>query len=114
MSVQNLILNILTFNQPVEQKDFEFYTEKRNGSFPINKYEFPVNIEEIFPEVKAQQLEHLYTEFESSQDKKDVIIICFVYISFYSRFNFIKQPDQFGSVNLSDLCLMLSYWFYRN
>jgi len=53
MSVQNLILNILTFNHPVEQKDFALYTKKRNGSFPINKYEFPVNIEEIFPKVKA-------------------------------------------------------------
>ncbi len=73
MTEQNLILNILTFNHPVEQKDFAFYTEKRNGSFPINKYEFPVNIEEIFPEVKAQQLERLYTEFESSDDKKVVI-----------------------------------------
>ena len=72
MSVQNLILNILTFNHPVEQKDFALYTKKRNGSFPINKYEFPVKIEEIFPEVKAQQLEHLYTEFESSDDKKVV------------------------------------------
>ena len=69
----NLILNILTFNHPIQQKDFAFYTEKRNGSFPINKYEFPVNIEEIFPVVKAQQLEHLYTEFESSDDKKVVI-----------------------------------------
>ena len=49
MAEQNLILNILTSNHPVEQKDFAFYTEKKNGSFPINKYEFPVNIEEIFP-----------------------------------------------------------------
>lgn len=28
MAVQNLILNILTFNHPVEQKDFAFYIEK--------------------------------------------------------------------------------------
>lgn len=73
MSGQNLILNILTFNHPIEQKDFASYIEKRNGSLSINKYEFPINIEEIFPEVKAQQLEHLYTEFESSDDKKVVI-----------------------------------------
>jgi hypothetical protein len=73
MTEQNLILNILTFNHPVEQKDFAFYTEKRNGSQPLNQYEFPVNIEDIFPEVKTQMLQQLYTEFESSDDKKVVI-----------------------------------------
>ena len=34
----------------------------------INKYELPVNIEEIFQQVKVQQLEHLYSEFESSDE----------------------------------------------
>lgn len=66
MSVQNLILNILTFNHPVEQKDFAFYTEKRNGSLPINQYEFPVNIEEVreflkkLPEVSGEHDLHIW------------------------------------------------------
>ena len=75
MAEQNLILNILTFNHPVEKKDFAFYTEKKNGYLPINHYEFPLNIEEIIPDAKTQKLQQLYTDFENTSDKEAVISV---------------------------------------
>jgi hypothetical protein len=73
MLEQNLILNILTFNHPVEQKNFAFYTEKKNGCYPINHYEFPLNIAEIIPDAKSKKFEQLYTDFENTLDKEAVI-----------------------------------------
>lgn len=64
MIKQDLILNILTIDHPVETAEFSFTAEKADGLFSIHKSEWPVNIEDFF-----SKLNHTtqYTEIEKHQ-----------------------------------------------
>ena len=68
MTEQNLILNILKFDHPVETAEFSFSAEKAVGLFSIHKTEWPVNIEDLFPKLSATE-QYLYVNFEPSPDE---------------------------------------------
>ncbi len=66
--MQNLILNILTFNPPIKEKEFSFIKERKEGFFPIKKHEFPVNIADVIPEKDLENQNYLYTDFATSPE----------------------------------------------
>ena len=39
--MNNLTMNIIPFKHPSIQKEFGFYTEKKEGYFPIHRTELP-------------------------------------------------------------------------
>jgi len=63
MVKQSLILNMLTFNHPVESKEFTFSLESSPYYFPIYKHEWPVNIADVFPNI-PEETDYLYVNFE--------------------------------------------------
>lgn len=63
---QNLILNILSFRHPQEQKDFSFSLEKKDGWSPLYRGEWPLNIHDIIPETDTAELKYLYTDFSAN------------------------------------------------
>ena len=73
MAEQNLILNLINFYPVEKEKEFSFYLKKEEGYFPINKYEFPKNINDIFSEEQLKDVEHLYTNFTATKDKKTTV-----------------------------------------
>jgi hypothetical protein len=75
MAEQNLILNIVTFSHPKEKQDFSFFAEKKEGFFPIAKYEFPLNINDIIGTEITDTAEHLYTDFSAGKDKTSTITV---------------------------------------
>ena len=70
MIKQDLILNILKFDHPVETADFSFFAEKADGLISIHKTEWPVNIHELFPNLN-NTIQYLYVNFDPNiNDKK--------------------------------------------
>jgi len=72
-SEQNLILNILTFSHKVEKVDLAISTEKSDDSFAISKREWPVNINELFPELDSK-IVHLYVKLNPGADDKKLTV----------------------------------------
>lgn len=65
MSNQNLILNMLTFNHPVEQKQFGLFREQKEGYSPLHKSEWPLELKDTNPELWEEDIEHLYSDFKT-------------------------------------------------
>lgn len=65
--MENLKINIIPFKHPVLQKEFGFYTEKKEGYYPIHKAELPNEIWDNF-KVELQDIKHLYSNFLDTQD----------------------------------------------
>jgi len=59
---------MLTFNHPVEHKDFCFSLESAKDYYPIHKYEWPVNISEVFSEL-PEGTNFLYVSFNPGDNK---------------------------------------------
>ena len=78
MSKQNLILNVLTFNDPVQKKDFAFFSAKKQGCFPVSVKELPENINELFTKEELTNSEYLYTDFQPPAKGSKKISVNFV------------------------------------
>ncbi len=64
MIEQSLTFNMLTFNHPVETKEFGFSVVAGNGFYSIHKTEWPENIPDIFPDLSTD-INFLYVNFDS-------------------------------------------------
>ncbi len=60
---KDLFFNILTFNIPKKPITFYFSKEKNGFSQEIYKTKFPTNIEELFPDIKDENPDFIYTSF---------------------------------------------------
>lgn len=68
MSNQNLILNMVTFNHPVEVKQFGLFRDEFNGSQRLYKTLWPKELAESYPDIlDEEELEFLYTDFETTE-----------------------------------------------
>lgn len=66
MPNQNLILNMVTFNHPVEVKQFGLFRDEFNNSQRLHKSLWPFELQESNPELwDEEELEFLYTDFET-------------------------------------------------
>ncbi|MBD80000.1 MAG: hypothetical protein CL840_13895 [Crocinitomicaceae bacterium] len=65
--MNNLTINIIPFKHPSIQKEFGFYTEKKEGYFPIHRTELP---NELWDNQKEEVVKHkfYYTNFEDTED----------------------------------------------
>ena len=65
--MENLTINIIPFKHPSIQKEFGFYTEKKEGYFPIHRTELP---NELWDNQKEEIVNHkfYYTNFEDTED----------------------------------------------
>lgn len=73
MIKQDLILNILTFDHPLETAEFSFFAEKADGLFSIHKSEWPVNIEDFFSKLN-HTVQYLYVNFEPKPEEKKLSV----------------------------------------
>ena len=65
--MENLKINIIPFKHPVLQKEFGFYTEKKEGYYPIHRGDLPNEMWDNF-KVELQDLKFLYSNFSDTQD----------------------------------------------
>lgn len=65
MANQNLILNMLTFNHPVEQKQFGLFREQKEGYSPLHKSEWPLDLKDTNPELWDEEIDYLYSDFNT-------------------------------------------------
>lgn len=75
MAEHNLVLNVINFFPEEDKKTFTFYTEKKDGCFPIAKYEFPKNIDKKFTEEELKDIEHLYTDFTTDSEAENTLTV---------------------------------------
>ncbi len=73
MAEQNLVLNLINFYPVESEKEFSFSFDKKDGYFPIGKYEFPKNINDVFSKEQLEGVEYLYTDYTVSKDKKSTV-----------------------------------------
>lgn len=65
--MENLKINIIPFKHPVLQKEFGFYTEKKEGYYPIHRAELPYEIWDNF-KIELDDIKFLYSNFSDTQD----------------------------------------------
>jgi hypothetical protein len=65
--LENLKINIIPFKHPVLQKEFGFYTEKKEGYYPIHRAELPYEIWDNF-KIELDDIKFLYSNFSDTQD----------------------------------------------
>ena len=58
-----LTFNILTFEHPKTEKEFQFVTENQDGFFPLRNYKLPANAAEILSVEDFEKDVPLYTNF---------------------------------------------------
>jgi hypothetical protein len=65
--LENLTINIIPFKHPSLQKEFGFYTEKKEGYFPIHRTELP---NELWNTQKEEVVKNkfYYTNFQDTED----------------------------------------------
>tara|TARA_Y100001978_G_scaffold201338_1_gene219470 strand:- start:334 stop:2376 length:2043 start_codon:yes stop_codon:yes gene_type:complete len=63
MPDQKLKLNILNFDHPQETIEVGLFKEKAEGLSPIAHYEVPLEIYDLYPELKEEEFEYLYSDF---------------------------------------------------
>lgn len=61
--VQDLKLNLLTFNHPSQHQTFNFYLEPAEGRSPLQRHEFPIKIKDTFPDL-PDDTQNIYTDFK--------------------------------------------------
>lgn len=64
MASQSLLLNILPFLTPEQEKEFAFYTTRQEGYCPIHKGDLKGVIEELISEDELEDGQWLYTDFQ--------------------------------------------------
>jgi hypothetical protein len=75
MNKPNLILNILTFDPPVEEKEFSFSLENGNDRYPIKKSECWFAFNTLYRESVKEKVNYLYSNFSNDlPDSQNVII----------------------------------------
>ncbi|MFZ4799288.1 MAG: Piwi domain-containing protein [Bacteroidia bacterium] len=114
MSEQNLILNILTFDLPVETVKFSFFKKEAEGLISIYKKNLPKNIDELFPHL-SDDTEYLYVNFAPETNEN----LLTVKLSENSRFakhyytwlisNYFKTRKCFQKSNFVN---DIEVWFY--
>jgi hypothetical protein len=70
MKPQNLILNKIIFSPKVEEIQCSFTNEIKDGYYPIYIKSLPKNISEVFTEEQLTGIEHLYTNFSNTEEKR--------------------------------------------
>lgn len=65
--MQNLTLNIIPFNHPTTLLEFGFYKEKKEGYYPLRKYEYPKDLWAKYEE-ELQDCDRLYSNFKDTED----------------------------------------------
>lgn len=76
MSNQNLILNMVTFNHPVEQMQFGLFRNEFKDSTRLYKTVWPLTLKESNPELwEDEKMEYLYTDFETTENADFLIDI---------------------------------------
>ena len=65
---ENLFFNILTFDVPSQPVTFHFSLEKIGYAQKLFKSKFPTNIEELFPNIKNENPEFIYTTFNFKKE----------------------------------------------
>ncbi len=100
MVATNLSLNILTFSHPEEQKEFQFVTEKKEGSFPLRNYKLPANALEILSVKDLEKDIPLYTNFLDEIEGELKLIVSFNDSPEFAKhyyntriFNFFKKKE---------------------
>lgn len=64
--MENLTINIIPFKHPSIQKEFGFYTEKKEGYFPIHRTELPNELRDNQKEEVVQH-KYYYTNLEGNK-----------------------------------------------
>ena len=107
----DISFNILTFDFPSKKQSFYFSDQETEQNWKIHKSNFPNKIESIFPEIKNNNIDYLYTSYLSQKDNfKSLLIdlktenpgftICFYNNQIHQYFkNNIKQIIKPGNSN---------------
>lgn len=67
MSGQSLLLNIIPFTAPTQEKEFAFYTKRTEGYCPIHKGDLTGIIEELISEDELEDGQWLYSDFDTAK-----------------------------------------------
>ncbi|MCT4698548.1 Piwi domain-containing protein [Tenacibaculum haliotis] len=65
--MQKLTLNIIPFNHPSTKVEFGFYKEKKDGYYPLKKFEYPKSLWAKYEE-ELQDCKRLYSNFKDTAD----------------------------------------------
>lgn len=65
--LQVLTINIIPFSHPTTALGCGFYKDKREGAFPLRKFEYPVSLWENYEE-ELQDCQRLYSDFTNVND----------------------------------------------
>jgi len=118
MAEQNLILNIVTFSHPKEKQDFSFSAEKKEGFFPIAKYEFPLNINDIIATEITDTAEHLYTDFNAGKDNTSTITVDMLKCTRFAKHYYTYLINQYfkaqADITNSNFIHDNEVWFSNN
>lgn len=83
--MENLKINIIPFKHPFLEKEFGFYTEKKEGYYPIHRADLPNEIWDKF-KAELQDLKFLYSNFSEAKDCD-----MFATINMYNNSTFAKH-----------------------
>ncbi len=64
---QKLNINIIPFSHPFASKEFGFYAEKKEGTYPVHRSELPQPLWAQYEE-EFQDIKYLYSDFVSTDD----------------------------------------------
>ncbi len=65
--MQKLTLNIIPFKHPSTLMEFGFYKEKKDGYYPLKKYNYPRSLWDNYEE-ELQNCNRLYSNFKNKED----------------------------------------------
>lgn len=72
---QNLVLNMVSFDHPIEVKQFGLFREEFQGSQKIHNSIWPYELNEANPDLFLEDLEFLYTDFATTEGADFVVNI---------------------------------------
>ena len=75
MTAKNFEINVVPFDPPVKEKEFNFYADKSKGLIPFSVNEFESDICEFFPELEGTSTQYLYSDFSADSGKGKLINI---------------------------------------
>lgn len=82
---------MVTFNHPVEVKQFGLFREEFNGSIRLHNKVWPVELVESFPELSDEEnLEFLYTDFQTVEGADFVVEVNFTQNKSFAKRYFTK------------------------
>ena len=119
MPNQNLILNMVTFNHPVEVKQFGLFRDAFNGSQRLHKTLWPKELDETHPELlNEEELEFLYTDFETTEGADFVVNINLIENKAFSKRYYTKLISlhfaKIADVSNPNFVKDVEIWFKHN